>query len=81
MNDVLTRRLEQYNANYAQLMELAKGVTVYFNDNSQYYHAADSCVNMPTADEHTLYEALEKGLKHCGNCDPCELEDLEGQIQ
>ena len=76
MNDILTQRQAEYEAEYQALLERARDVTVYFNDNSKFYHLADSCVNMPSADRHTLYEALEKGLKHCDRCDPPELIDL-----
>ncbi len=71
---------ESYIAeNRARLMELAKSVTVYYNDGSTYYHAADSCKGMPTADAHTLYDAIEKGLEWCHNCEPVKLGDLDSE--
>jgi len=67
---------EYISAEKEKLDELAKQTVVYYNDGSTYYHSASSCVNMPTADEHNLYDALEKGLKHCKRCDPATMEDL-----
>jgi hypothetical protein len=81
MNDLIREYDEASAARDAALMELAKSVTVYYNDNSTYYHIADSCVNMPSADAHTLYDALEKGLKRCNRCDPPALEDLLDQLE
>lgn len=65
-------------ANRARLMDAAENVTVYYNDGSTYYHAADSCKGMPTAEAHTLCDAIEKGLKWCPNCEPVKLGDLDG---
>ena len=71
---------ESYIAeNRARLMDMAKSVTVYYNDGSTYYHTADSCKGMPTADAHTLYDAIEKGLKWCPNCEPVKLGDLDSE--
>ena len=81
MNDLMREYGEKRAAEEAALMELAKSVTVYYNDNSRYYHSADSCVNMPSADAHTLYDALEKGLRRCSRCDPPTLDDLRDQLE
>ena len=80
MNDLMREAEEKKAQEDAQLMEMAKTITVYYNDNSKYYHIADSCVNMPSADAHTLYDALEKGLKRCNRCKPPTLDDLRDQI-
>lgn len=74
----LTEYAAQEQQRQQLLMEKAKTVTVYYNDNSRYYHAGSTCVNMSSADPHTLYDALEKGLKRCGRCQPPVLSDLEG---
>ena len=63
----------------ARLEELAKNATVYYNDGSKYYHKASSCVNMRTADEHNLYDAMEKGLRYCNSCEPVTLYELDMQ--
>lgn len=81
MDKLAATYLEKKAAEDAALMELAKSVTVYYNDNSKYYHTADSCVNMPSADAHTLYDALEKGLKRCKRCNPPTLDDLRDQLE
>lgn len=65
--------------NRARLMDMAKSVTVYYNDGSTYYHTADSCRGMPSADAHTLYDAIEKGLEWCSNCEPVKLDDLDSE--
>ena len=64
-----------------RLMELAKTAVVYYNNQSTYYHKANTCVNMRSASEHTLYDALEKGLKYCKECCPAELSQLDAPAE
>ena len=59
---------------FTQAMDAARHITVYYHDNSTYYHAESSCGSMTGADPHSLAEAVLLDEKErCPSCDPPEI--------
>lgn len=66
----------QPDESFTDAMEAARHVTVYYHDNSTYYHAESSCGSMTGADPHSLAEAvLLDGKKRCPSCNPPQIEE------
>ena len=59
---------------FTQAMDAARHITVYYHDNSTYYHAESSCGSMTGANPHSLAEAVLLDEKErCPSCDPPEI--------
>jgi len=61
-----------------ELLELAKGVAVYYSKTgSKSYHTADCEYKFDAKNAHTLYEAIQDGKGVCGICHPPTLDSLK----